>query len=126
MVYVRGNKGDFEVWPSFMEDEKDAIGWGYEDCLPYFKKAQSSRTPDCTDEMKAFKGFDGPLEVTNGAQFSEHVYPGKPEKLIRSPLHDALIDAGVETGYRSTPDFNGHSQEGFGPMDQTVGVDGAR
>eukprot|EP00518_Triparma_eleuthera_P019012 CAMPEP_0197571130 /NCGR_PEP_ID=MMETSP1320-20131121/41796_1 /TAXON_ID=91990 /ORGANISM="Bolidomonas sp., Strain RCC2347" /LENGTH=570 /DNA_ID=CAMNT_0043133613 /DNA_START=1179 /DNA_END=2891 /DNA_ORIENTATION=- len=126
MVYVRGNKGDFDSWPPFMSEEKDAIGWGYEDCLPYFKKAQTSHTPNCTADMKVFKGFDGPLEVTNGAQFSKHVYPGKPEKLLRSPLHDALLEAGAECGYKSTPDSNGYSQEGFGPMDQTVGMDGAR
>jgi choline dehydrogenase len=36
MVYVRGNAQDYEEWESL-----GAAGWGYRDCLPYFKRAES-------------------------------------------------------------------------------------
>ena len=34
MVYVRGNAMDFEEW-----EGHGATGWGYRNCLPYFRKA---------------------------------------------------------------------------------------
>jgi choline dehydrogenase len=37
-----------------------------------------------------------------------------------NPLYEAFIRAGVEAGYPHTPDYNGHRQEGFGPMHMTV------
>jgi choline dehydrogenase len=35
MVYIRGNSADYDEW----RDAYGATGWGYEDVLPYFKKA---------------------------------------------------------------------------------------
>ena len=35
LVYVRGNPFDFELW-----QEQGAIGWGYANVLPYFKRAE--------------------------------------------------------------------------------------
>ena len=43
-----------------------------------------------------------------------------------SPLFDVFVKAGEQAGYRRTDDFNGYSQEGFGPMDQTVSPNGVR
>ena len=42
-----------------------------------------------------------------------------------NPLYRAFIEAGVEAGYLETGDYNGHQQEGFGPMHMTV-KDGVR
>jgi len=44
---------------------------------------------------------------------------------MRNPLYRAFIEAGREAGYGVTDDYNGHRQEGFGPMDMTV-RDGVR
>ena len=42
----------------------------------------------------------------------------------RNPLYGAFIEAGRQAGF-PTADMNGYQQEGFGPMDMTVGRAGA-
>jgi choline dehydrogenase len=98
MVYVRGNAHDFEQW-----QELGAQGWGYRDCLPYFKKAETWIGGGDT-----YRGNDGPLGVCAG------------NEMKLNPLYRAFIDAGVEAGYPETADYNGEHQEGFGPMHMTV------
>jgi len=103
MVYVRGNAHDFEEW-----EELGAKGWGYRDCLPYFKRAESWIKGEDT-----YRGGEGPLGVCGG------------NDMRFNPLYRAFIDAGVEAGYPETSDYNGSHQEGFGPMHMTV-RDGVR
>jgi len=103
MVYVRGNPHDFEEWESL-----GAEGWGYRDCLPYFKRAESWIGGGDT-----YRGGDGPLGVSAG------------NNMRLNPLYRAFIDAGIEAGYPETKDYNGGHQEGFGPMHMTV-RDGVR
>ncbi|GAB5500096.1 MAG: choline dehydrogenase [Pseudohongiellaceae bacterium] len=103
MVYVRGNARDWEEWP-----ERGAHGWGYRECLPYFKRAET-----WVDGADTYRGDDGPLAVCKG------------NEMRLNPLYRAFIDAGVEAGYPETPDYNGEHQEGFGPMHMTV-KDGVR
>ena len=38
MLYVRGNKKDFDKWAA-----EGAKGWSYKDVLPYFKKMEDNR-----------------------------------------------------------------------------------
>ncbi len=98
MVYVRGNSCDFEEW-----EAAGAKGWGYANCLPYFKRSESWQFGE--DE---YRGGSGPLGVGGG------------NNMTGNPLYQAFIDAGVEAGYPSTEDYNGFRQEGFGPMHMTV------
>src|SRR6202011_1518934 len=97
MVYVRGNPLDFERW-----EAQGATGWGYHDVLPYFKRAE--RGAGGGDD---YRGSDGPLATRRG--------------LLTNPLHGAWLEAGRQAGYALTADMNGFQQEGFGPMDMTVG-----
>jgi choline dehydrogenase len=132
MVYIRGHAEDYERWATEVHD--GIIDWSYKNVLPYFKRAQNSQTPSppCPspqqitgkelDEsfppMEVYKGYDGPLQVTNGSSLSK--------KSGRSGLFDTFVKAAVAAGYKYTPDLNGFRQEGFGPMDQTVTADGVR
>ena len=97
MVYVRGHARDFDEWQSH-----GAEGWSYAHCLPYFRKAETWAFGG--DD---YRGDSGPLGVNNGNE-------------MKNPLYQAFVDAGVEAGYFSTDDYNGHQQEGFGPMHMTV------
>ena len=56
-----------------------ASGWSYEDCLPYFKKAQTH-----SDGGDDYRGDDGPLHVTR--------YKGLGE------LDQAWLKAGQQAG----------------------------
>jgi choline dehydrogenase len=97
LVYVRGNPLDFERW-----QEQGALGWGYQDVLPYFRRAE--RRAGGGDE---YRGGEGRLATRQG--------------LLTYPLHGAWLAAGREAGYALTDDMNGFQQEGFARMDMTVG-----
>jgi choline dehydrogenase len=98
MVYVRGNAMDYEQWR-----ELGLHNWGYADCLPYFRKAETwSKGGD------TYRGDDGPVGTCTG------------NDMQLNPLYQAFIDAGQEAGYPYTADYNGHQQEGFGSMQMTV------
>jgi choline dehydrogenase len=96
MVYVRGHAHDFDTW-----EEMGAKGWGFRHVLPYFKRMENSHGGE-----DGWRGSDGPMHVKRGSRLN--------------PLYQAFIDAGRQAGYPVTDDYNGHQQEGFGPMEMTV------
>jgi len=96
LVYVRGNPLDFDRW-----EAEGATGWGYQDVLPYFKRAE--RRAEGGDD---YRGGDGPLGTRRG--------------LLTNPLHASWLEAGRQAGYALTADMNGFQQEGFGHLDMTV------
>jgi choline dehydrogenase len=98
MVYVRGHACDFDEW-----EEHGAKNWNYQNCLPYFRKAES-----WIGGEDNYRGGSGPVGTCNG------------NDMKRNPLYQAFIDAGKEAGYPETQDYNGYQQEGFGPMHMTV------
>ena len=55
MVYMRGTPTDYDGWR-----QKGCEGWGYDDVLPFFKKAEDQERG--ADE---FHGVGGPLHVSN-------------------------------------------------------------
>lgn len=98
MVYVRGHGCDFDEW-----EQLGAAGWGFRDCLPYFRKAES-----WCGGADAFRGGDGPVATCAG------------NNMGRNALYAAFVEAGVQAGYARTDDANGVRQEGFGAMQMTV------
>ena len=97
MAYVRGNPREFDHW-----HENGASNWSYEDCLPYFKKLETSSI-----ENSEFRGNNGPIKVVTNPNFT-------------NPLYQAFIDSGIQAGYKHNPDYNGEFQEGFGKMQMNI------
>jgi choline dehydrogenase-like flavoprotein len=96
LLYVRGQHEDYDRWR-----QRGNEGWGYEDVLPYFKKAEhQQRGPD------EFHGVGGPLPVSDLGH--------------ADPLSAAFIAAAAETGIPKNPDFNGANQEGAGYFQTTA------
>ncbi|RWU22962.1 choline dehydrogenase [Pseudomonas alkylphenolica] len=102
LVYIRGHACDFDEWESL-----GAKDWGYRNCLPYFKRAETYKFGG--DD---YRGGSGPLATNNGNN-------------MQNPLYGAWVEAGAEAGYIKTDDCNGYMQEGFGAMHMTV-KDGVR
>ena len=103
MVYARGHAQDFARWEAL-----GAQGWGYDAVLPYFKKAQGSRSGS---RAELARGFEGPLTTTDG--------------VMTNPLYGHFIEAAQQAGYPYRADLNDGEQEGFGPLPMTV-ADGIR
>jgi choline dehydrogenase len=96
LLYIRGQHEDYDRWR-----QHGNLGWGFDDVLPYFKKAE-----DQTRGADDFHGAGGPLPVSN---------LGHPD-----PISAAFIEAAVEAGLPRNPDFNGASQEGAGFFQTTT------
>ncbi|WP_161883378.1 GMC family oxidoreductase [Deinococcus alpinitundrae] len=90
MVYIRGNKADYDAW-----DAAGNQGWSYDEVLPYFIKAE-----DNENGPGPFHGAGGPLHVENRRYTHE--------------ICDAITAGFQEVGFAANDDFNGVSQEGVG------------
>ncbi len=91
MVYIRGQQADYDDWLTMGNN-----GWGWEDVLPYFKRAETNSAGG-----NALRGDSGPLYV-NDVSANYH------------PLNRRFLAAAEECGLRINPDFNGEDQEGVG------------
>ncbi|CAL4149699.1 unnamed protein product, partial [Meganyctiphanes norvegica] len=99
MVYVRGNRRDYDNWASLGNP-----GWDYNTCLKYFKKSEDFQGRE-TVENAAYHGKGGPMTVV--------------KKKWKPPLTDAFLKAGQQLGY-NTVDANAREQIGFMEHDLTV------
>ncbi len=91
MIYIRGHRADYDAW----RDQYGATGWGYDDVLPYFRKAEGN-----TRLGGAFHGQSGPLHVEDRSYSHE--------------LSHAFVASATSAGLTATDDFNGAEQEGAG------------
>jgi len=91
MIYIRGNRADYDGW----RDAHGAAGWGYDDVLPYFVRAEGN-----TRLGAPYHGQDGPLHVE--------------DRRYNHPLSHAWVESAVASGFKPTDDFNGAEQEGAG------------
>ena len=88
MLYVRGNRWDYDHWASLGNP-----GWAYDEVLPLFMRSENNE-----QFQNAFHGQGGPLNVT---------YPR-----FDSPLSQMFLDAAAQNGVPLNPDYNGADQEG--------------
>lgn len=89
-IYTRGNAQDYDEWR-----QMGCEGWGYDDVLPYFRKAENNDTFD-----NKYHGKGGPLGVSQ---------PCAP-----LPICDAYFDAAKELGIPRNHDLTGETQDGVG------------
>jgi choline dehydrogenase len=87
-IYTRGNPLDYDEWR-----QMGCKGWGYEDVLPYFRKAEDNDTYD-----NEYHGKGGPLGVSQ---------PCAP-----LPICEAYFEAAAALGIPRNMDIAGESQEG--------------
>ncbi|XP_017461645.1 PREDICTED: glucose dehydrogenase [FAD, quinone]-like, partial [Rhagoletis zephyria] len=99
MLYVRGNRFDFDNWAL----NHGALGWSYEEVLPYFMKAEDNRDPDIA--FNGFHGRGGPLTVQRSTWIGQ--------------LAKAFLLSVQQLGHRVL-DFNGASQLGFAIPQSTM------
>ncbi|XP_054279382.1 glucose dehydrogenase [FAD, quinone]-like [Macrosteles quadrilineatus] len=92
MIFTRGNRRDYDYWAAIGNK-----GWSYNQVLPYFKKSEDIVIPDMMEDT-VYHHRGGPLTVSNPP--------------FRSPLGQAFVQAGLETGQRYV-DYNGAVQSGF-------------
>ena len=100
MVYIRGNRGDYDHWRQLGNQ-----GWGYDEVLPYFLRAEKNGRLS-----NEYHGNDGPLHVTDVRQ--------------PHPLTRLFIEAAAEAGLALNDDFNGAKQDGSGYYQVTIGPGG--
>ncbi|CTQ57256.1 MAG: GMC family oxidoreductase N-terminal domain-containing protein [Roseibium album] len=87
-IYTRGNALDYDEWRQMGCD-----GWGYEDVLPYYRKAEDNDTYN-----NRYHGQGGPLGVSK---------PCAP-----LPICDAYFKAAAELGIPRNEDVTGEKQDG--------------
>ena len=90
MVYVRGQRNDFDDW-----EKAGNPGWGWDGVLPHFKSMETFERGG--DE---WRGGAGELHVTDMTP-SVH------------PLCKDWLQAAEQAGFTRTPDYNGKNQEGI-------------
>ncbi|WP_084963227.1 GMC family oxidoreductase [Thermoactinospora rubra] len=92
-MWVRGHRLDYDQW--------DVPGWGYEDVLPYFRKAERR----VGSNRGGVYGEAGPLVVSE----------------LRSPnvTTKAFLKACEEMGFTRLEELNGPSNEGYSPTPVT-------
>jgi choline dehydrogenase len=89
-IYTRGNALDYDEWR-----QMGCTGWGYDDVLPYFRKAEDNDTYD-----NRYHGKGGPLGVSQ---------PRAP-----LPICEAYFAAAGQLGIPRNLDMTGEVQDGVG------------
>jgi choline dehydrogenase len=87
MVYIRGNRRDYDEW--------GVPGWAWEDLFPYFLKAEDNERG-----ASEWHAVGGPLPVS--------------DQRSGNKITAAFVEAGVEAGLARNEDFNGAEQDGVG------------
>ncbi len=88
MLYVRGNKRDYDRWAALGNP-----GWSYDDVLPLFRRSEHNE--QFNDN---FHGQGGPLNVTY--------------QRFQSPLSELFLEAAAMNDIPLNSDCNGAEQEG--------------
>ena len=101
MAHVRGHRAVYDGWAA-----AGAVGWGFADLLPYFRRSETAigRDPE-------LRGTAGPIRVAPAVD--------------RHPVAQAFVAGLLAAGYPGTDDLSGERQEGVGWPDLAI-ADGKR
>jgi choline dehydrogenase-like flavoprotein len=89
-IYTRGNAIDYDEWR-----QMGCEGWGYEDVLPYYRKAEDNDTFE-----NKYHGKGGPLGVS--------------QPIAPLPICEAYFEAAAALGIPRNHDMTGEKQDGVG------------
>ncbi|CAG9104640.1 unnamed protein product [Plutella xylostella] len=98
MLYIRGNKKDYDAWASMGN-----VGWSYKEVLPYFLKSEDMRIPYYQND---------PYHSTGGYLTVDYFR-------FEHPITRKILEAGEQMGYKIL-DVNGEYQTGFTHSHATV------
>ena len=101
MAHVRGHRAVYDSWAA-----AGAIGWGFADLLPYFRRSETAAGRD-----PELRGTAGPIRVAPAAD--------------RHPVARAFVAGLLAAGYPGTDDLSGQRQEGVAWPDLAI-ADGER
>ena len=96
LLYIRGQEQDYNIWRQLGN-----IGWGWNDVLPYFLKAENQE-----HGSNKFHNDKGPLYVS--------------DQRIRLDILDVFMNAAEEVGIPKVTDFNKGNNYGCGYFQVTV------
>lgn len=96
LLYVRGQAQDYDDWRQLGN-----IGWGWDDVLPYFKKAEH-----WDGQVSDIRGTGGPLHVSKNQ--------------VHRQIVESWMTSAVHAGYMWTDDYNGVQQDGFSYYQMTM------
>jgi choline dehydrogenase len=97
MIYVRGQRGDFDDW-----EAAGNPGWGFDDVEPYFRKLESH-----AGGASAWRGGEGPIGIT-------------PMQSEAHPICQNYLEACTQLGLPRTDDFNGEHFDGAGIYEANI------
>jgi choline dehydrogenase len=97
LVFIRGQHEDYDDW-----ERSGAVGWGYRDVLPFFRKLERFDGPP-----SQYRGSHGDLQVSTLR--NDH------------PACRAWVAAAQEHGLPFNADFNGESTYGVGAYQLSIG-----
>lgn len=89
-VFVRGNRADYDGWA-----KNGCTGWDYDCVLPSFKRMETWE-----GGASDLRGGSGPISVN--------------VQTNRGQANMAYVQACLQAGYPSNPDYNGVTQDGVG------------
>ncbi|WP_135465900.1 GMC family oxidoreductase [Crenalkalicoccus roseus] len=95
MLYVRGNRADFDLWA-----QMGCRGWSYDEVLPFFRRSEHYAKGD-----PAWRGRGGVLRVEDYRTIL--------------PLTHRFVEAAQQAGHVFREDLNGPEQEGVGYSQMT-------
>src|SRR5262245_42730352 len=97
MIFARGHRRDYDLWR-----QQGLKGWSYADCLPYFKRLESSWRGE-----SEYHGGSGPIQVTQ-VQHRDHHY-------------ELMEQTAVNYGLPGRDDYNAAESEGISRTELFVG-----